>query len=78
MEQFSIRVHTAGFFLRITVWMGEYEMYDEWDFIGAGYEIIVPEPTEYRVRVEKWGSPIYDENVTILWPAENPWIDIYI
>ena len=58
--------------------MGEYEIYNEWDFIGVGYEIIVPEPTEYRVRVEKWGSPIYDENVTIPWPTENPLIDIYI
>jgi len=78
MEQFSIRIHTAGLFLRVTVWMGEFVIFDEMDFIGAGYEVIVPEPVDYRVRIAKWGSTVYDDNVTITWPIGDPWVDIWV
>jgi len=77
LEEFSIKIHAAGLFLRVQVWMGEFLIFDERDFIGAGYEVIVPEPCEYQVKVWEWWSLIYDEPVTITWPVGDPWVDVY-
>jgi len=77
LEEFSIRIHTGGIFLRIQVWMDDFLIFDERDFIGAGYEVIVPEPCEYQVKVWEWWTLIYDEPVTITWPLGEPWVDVY-
>jgi len=80
LEEFSIKIHAAGFFIHVQVRIeDEYgeEIFDEWDMIGAGYQVIVPQPGKYWVKVTRWGDPSHTEIVDILWPLGDPWVDVY-
>lgn len=84
METFSIRIFTSGFtwFLRIIVNVGDAggtPIYDEWEWVGGGgYEVVVPEPGDYYVKITKWGASPIEKIVNIPWPIGDPWVWIFV
>jgi len=85
METFSIRIFTSGFtwHLQITVRVGDEEgeiIYDEWEWVGkGGYEVIVPEPGNYHVKITRWWhEELFNDIVNIPWPIGDPYVWIFV
>lgn len=78
IETFSIRIFTSGFtwYLRIRVYRDSELIYDKWQFVGSGHEVIVPYPGDYLVKITKWGQTT-EHPVTIEWPEGDPWAWVF-
>lgn len=83
LDKFFIRIHAGGLFLHVKVYNSSSGdvYFDEWDTVGAGYQVEVPQGGTYCVLVEEkflWWTTVLIDHVdyTIVWPP-NTSIDVY-